>query len=49
MLSKLGGTGLDKDGDGDVDFNDLTAAFSGSSTKGGGGLMDTLGGMFGGR
>jgi hypothetical protein len=33
--------GLDKDGDGDVDLNDLTAMFSGS-----GGLMDKVKGMF---
>lgn len=54
MLSKLtSGGGLDRDGDGDVDFNDLTAAFSGMGQAGsgnapGGGMLDKLKGMFGG-
>ncbi len=46
----LGGL-LDRDGDGDTDLNDLTAAFtnkSGSdSNAGGGGILDQLKGMFG--
>lgn len=42
LLNKFKG-GLDRDGDGDVDLQDLTAAFSG---KGGGGVMDTLKGLF---
>jgi hypothetical protein len=41
MLNKFKG-GLDVDGDGDVDLQDLTAAFSGK----GGGVMDTLKGLF---
>ena len=55
MLSKFAGGGLDKDGDGDVDFNDLTAAFSGATqqsgagTQSGGGILDTLKGMLGGK
>lgn len=50
MLSKFAGGGLDKDGDGDVDLNDLTAAFSGGGQQsGGGGLLDSLKGMLGGR
>jgi hypothetical protein len=41
---------MDKDGDGDVDLNDLTAAFSGTGASGqGGGLMDTITGMFKGK
>lgn len=40
LLNKFKGS-LDQDGDGDVDLQDLTAAFSG------GGLMDKLKGLFG--
>jgi hypothetical protein len=41
---------MDKDGDGDVDLNDLTAAFGGSGTSGqDGGLMDTITGMLKGK
>ncbi len=53
MLSKFGaGKGLDKDADGDVDFSDLTAAFSGSSQGAGNannnaGILDKLKGMLG--
>jgi uncharacterized protein YidB (DUF937 family) len=43
LLNKFKG-GLDQDGDGDVDLQDLTAAFSGKG--GGGGVMDKLKGLF---
>jgi hypothetical protein len=43
LLNKFKG-GLDQDGDGDVDMQDLTAAFSGKG--GGGGIMDKLKGLF---
>lgn len=43
LLSKFQG-GLDQDGDGDVDLDDLKAAFSGKGASGG--VMDTLKGLF---
>ncbi len=43
VLNKFKGS-LDKDGDGDVDLNDLTAMFSGGG--GIGGIMDKVKGMF---
>ena len=49
MLSKLSAGGFDKDGDGDVDLQDLTAAFRGGSQSSGGGILDSLKGMLGGR
>lgn len=55
MLQSLGGGGLDKDHDGDVDFKDVTQMISGAvqggqgSQGGGGGIMDTLKGMLGGK
>lgn len=45
IFSKFKG-GLDKDGDGDVDLSDLTGMFGGQS---GGGIMDSLKGMLGGK
>ena len=55
LVSKFGGSGLDRNNDGQVNLADLTAAFSGNSTqnneqnnqKGGGGIMDSLKGLFG--
>lgn len=55
LLSKFGGSSLDKNNDGQVNLADLTAAFSGNNSQpneqnpqqGGGGIMDTLKGLFG--
>ena len=41
MLNKFSGGKFDKDGDGDVDFQDLKSMFAG-----GGGIMDKVTGMF---
>ena len=55
LVSKFGGSGLDKNNDGQVNLADLTAAFSGNRTENneqnneqsGGGIMDSLKGLFG--
>jgi uncharacterized protein YidB (DUF937 family) len=55
LLFKFGGNALDKNNDGQVNPEDLTAAFSGNSPQnnaqnneqGGGGIMDSLKGLFG--
>ncbi len=56
LVSQFGGSGLDKNHDGKVDLSDLTAAFSGgsdnshqtnSTQNSGGGIMDTISGLFG--
>lgn len=55
LLSKFGGSSLDKNNDGQVNLADLTAAFSGNNSQtneqnpqqSGGGIMDTLKGLFG--
>jgi len=43
MLGKVTSGGLDRDGDGDTDLQDLTAAFSGGGK--GSGVLDTLKGL----
>lgn len=49
LLDALGSLGLDKNGDGKVDFQDALAALSGNSkdSKPSGGLGGLLGGLFG--
>ena len=42
LLTKFKGAGLDHDGDGDTDLQDLTKMVSG----GGGGILDKVKGMF---
>lgn len=55
LVSQFGGNALDRNNDGKVNLADLTAAFSGNSSQnneqneqqGGGGIMDSLKGLFG--
>ena len=55
LVSKFGGNALDKNHDGQVNLADLTAAFSGNDTQSndenkvqsGGGIMDSIKGLFG--
>jgi hypothetical protein len=54
VLSKIAGNGLDADGDGDVDMQDIIAHMYGfakksqaSNSTSGGGIMDALGGLLG--
>ena len=55
LVAKFGGSGLDKNNDGQVNLADLTAAFSGNDSQNsdqnkeqsGGGIMDSLKGLFG--
>lgn len=49
LLGKVTQGGLDKDGDGDTDFNDVINMVKGgtSQSKGGGGMMDMVKGLFG--
>lgn len=56
ILGKLAGGGLDRDGDGDVDFQDLAGMFTGGGNSGsgnsnqqsgGGSALDALKGIFG--
>ena len=42
LLNKFKGAGLDQDGDGDTDLQDLTKMVSG----GGGGILEKVKGMF---
>ena len=55
LVSKFGGSSLDKNNDGQVNLADLTAAFSSNNSQtneqntqeGGGGIMDSIKGLFG--
>lgn len=47
LLSKVTQGGLDKDGDGDVDLQDVMAMFNGGSQGSGGNLLDSVKGLFG--
>jgi hypothetical protein len=49
ILGKLSQGGLDRDGDGDVDLNDVMNLVKGGASQqsGGGGLMDMVKGLFG--
>lgn len=45
LLGKVTAGGLDRDGDGDTDLQDIMAMFKGNG--GGGGMLDTVKGLFG--
>ena len=48
LLGKVTAGGLDKDGDGDTDLQDVMKIFSGGeASKSGGGILDTVKGLFG--
>ena len=50
LLGRVTQGGLDRDGDGDTDFNDIISMVKGGATEqqqGGGGLMDRVKGLFG--
>jgi hypothetical protein len=47
LLGKVTAGGLDKDGDGDTDLQDVMAMFSGGRANSGGGILDTVKGLFG--
>jgi len=42
LLNKFKGAGLDRDGDGDNDLQDLMKMVSGGGTNGGGGILDKV-------
>lgn len=46
LLSKVKAGGLDRDGDGDTDLQDVMAMFKGGGTSGGG-VLDSVKGLFG--
>jgi len=46
LLDKVKGGGLDQDGDGDTDLQDLMKVIPGGGTSSGGGIMDKIKGLF---
>jgi len=46
LLNKFKGGGLDQDGDGDTDLQDVMKMVSGGGANGGGGIMDKVKGLF---
>jgi hypothetical protein len=47
LLSKVTSGGLDRDGDGDTDLQDIMAMFKGGGNRGGNNLMDNVSNLFG--